>query len=172
MTTYIALLRGINVGGKHLVPMKDLKTWLEKAGFDSVKTYIQSGNIVLNSDLQSDEVASLVGEIIEGALGFRPAVMVLTKAQLITAFQNNPFEGFAGNQVHFYFCQVDPLPDQPRTDQLTAPSERHQLIDRVFYLHAPDGIGRSKLVANMDRCLGVAVTGRNLNTVNKLMAMT
>jgi uncharacterized protein (DUF1697 family) len=172
MTTYIALLRGINVGGKHLVPMKALKALLENGGFESVKTYIQSGNIVLNSDHQADQVESLLGDMIEGAFGFRPAVLVMTTENFNTAFNNNPFVGQVGNQVHFYFCQVDPLPDEPRIVQLTAPSERHQLIDRVFYLHAPDGIARSKLVANMDRCLGVAVTGRNLNTVNKLMAMT
>jgi uncharacterized protein (DUF1697 family) len=168
MNPYIVLLRGINVGGKNVVPMKDLKKLLEDNGFESVKTYIQSGNLILSS-AESPEAS--VCQLIERTFGFRPAVLALTPQAFQSALSNNPFADHEGKTVHLFFCQSKPQPDTNKIEQLVSPSERHQLIDRVFYLHAPDGIARSKLVANMDRCMGVPVTGRNLNTVNKLADM-
>jgi uncharacterized protein (DUF1697 family) len=73
--------------------------------------------------------------------------------------------------VHFYFCAGAISLDKQKLAKFASVSERIELIDNVFYLHAPDGIGRSKLGVNIESCLGVSATGRNLNTVNKLVDM-
>ncbi|WOJ92538.1 DUF1697 domain-containing protein [Congregibacter variabilis] len=167
MSTYVALLRGINVGGNNPLPMKALKLCLQDAGYSNVQTYIQSGNIVLDADTNpKDEL----GPLIEKSFGIEPAIMVMAKEEFSAAHTTNPFEG-AGNTIHFYFCDAEPALDQPKLDLLLASSESYALHGKVFYLHAPDGIGRSKLVANIESCLGVAATGRNLNTVGKIASM-
>ena len=167
MSTYIALLRGINVGGKNLLPMDALTRCLQDAGYTNVQTYIQSGNLIL--DAASDPTDDL-GRLIDESFGFKPDIMVMTRTQFVAAQDKNPFEG-AGNTIHLYFCKTEPLLDQPRLESLLATSESYALHGNVFYLHAPDGIGRSKLVAKMESCLGVSATGRNLNTVSKIQLM-
>jgi len=164
---YVVLLRGVNVGGKNLLPMKSLKECLEKAGYLNVQTYIQSGNVVLDADR---DPADELGPLIEKVFGFEPDVMVISKARFNAALANNPFDA-PGNTVHFYFCRTAPQLDQARLEALRAESERTALDGDVFYLHAPDGIGRSKLVSRMESCLGVSATGRNLNTVSKIQRM-
>lgn len=167
MNAYVVLLKGINVGGKNPLPMKPLKELLEKAGYLNVRTYIQSGNIVLDAAVNPD---GELGSLIKDSFGFEPDVMLLTRDEFTAATDANPFSG-AGNTIHFYFCQNTPQLDQPLLDALLGPSESYEVAGDVFYLHAPDGIGRSKLVAKIESCLGVAATGRNLNTVNKLQLM-
>jgi uncharacterized protein (DUF1697 family) len=85
---------------------------------------------------------------------------------------NFPYQGFEGKFVHFYFCKEAPKIDKTKLLALTTETECYELIDNVFYLHAPDGIGRSKLVANIESCLGVPATGRNLNTIKKLISIS
>ena len=172
MQTYIILLRGVNVGGNNLLPMKDLKSLLEENGFNNVKTYIQSGNIVLSSSqISSDQIATLIKTSIETKFGFTPKVIVLTKCEFELSVKNNPYQGYKGKFVHFYFCEKPPEINLSKLQKFTSTTERHALAGNVFYIHAPDGIGRSKLVANIESCLGVSATGRNLNTVNKLARM-
>lgn len=169
MNTFIALFRGVNVGGHNLLPMKDLKLLLEQEGFTSVKTYIQSGNVVLQAGaLDSNHMA----ELIESTFGFRPTILVLPKAELSNALSRNPYPNFDGKTVHFYFCLQKPTVNAEKVKTLAASDETYQLIGKLFYLHAPSGIGRSKLVANIEACLGVPATGRNLNTVLKLNQMS
>ncbi|WOJ97358.1 DUF1697 domain-containing protein [Congregibacter brevis] len=168
MNTYILFLRGVNVGGKNLLPMKDLRSCLGDAGYANVQTYIQSGNIILDS--AADPAVKVAG-VIEKKFGFRPAVMSVTESEFMAAAMQNPFSEEAGNTVHFYFCPRKPNLDASKLEKWDANSERYEVHGNVFYLHAPDGIGRSKLVANIDACLGVCGTGRNLNTVRKLQDM-
>lgn len=168
MNTYIALLRGINVGGKNKLPMKELVSAMTKAGFSEVKTYIQSGNVVFQADNAEEEALSA---LIESNFGFKPAVMLLTPEQLTQAVQNNPFDEPVGKLLHLFFCSEVPNYDLSALEALKTATESFQLIDNVFYLHAPDGIGRSKLAEKVERILGVPATCRNLNTVNKLMTM-
>ncbi len=168
MNTYVALLRGVNVGGKNLIPMKALRFSLETNGFRNVSTYIQSGNIVLQS--KQDPEAEL-GAIIESEFGFAPKILVLTRTEFEQTVRSNPFDNYEGKLVHFYYCQDEPKLDQSKLQKLISETESYKVAGQVFYLYAPDGIGRSKLVANIDTCLGVSVTGRNLNTVNKLLEM-
>ena len=168
MKTYIVLFRGINVGGNNLLPMKELVALLEAHGYQNVKTYIQSGNVVLQSNkASSSEIATLVAD----EYGFKPEVLVLDKSAFDTAIKQNPFHPSEGKQAHFYFCSKAPKLNAEKLDKYISSSEQYELKGKVFYLFAPEGIGRSKLVANIESCLGVPATGRNLNTVNKLSAM-
>lgn len=168
MNTYIILLRGINVGGKNLLPMKELRVLLEGAGFENIETYIQSGNIVLKSAKNPEDD---IEKLIRNEFGFSPEILVISESEFNVSTLNNPYKEYEGKFVHYYFCKDEPLLDLAKLERLTSKSESHELIGNVFYLHAPDGIGRSKLVANIESCLGVSATGRNLNTINKLKTM-
>lgn len=170
MKTWIALLRGINVGGRHIVPMKELVELMEAGGFSAVKTYIQSGNVVFQSPAKSKDE---IGRLIEKKYGFRPEVLVLSEADLRKALANNPYKAGVGKTVHFFFCDKEPKSvDYEFLDSLKIKSEKYKLAGKVFYLHAPDGIARSKLVEKMGKAFtGVVMTARNLNTVNKLVEM-
>ncbi len=168
MNTYIILLKGVNVGGKQLLPMKELKALLGR-GFENVKTYIQSGNIVL---MATKNPKSDIRALIQSEYGFAPEVLALSEIEFISTISNNPYQEYEGNLVHFFFCKDSSKVDSTKLEELKAETESYELIGGVFYLHAPNGIGRSKLVANIETCFGGApVTGRNLNTVNKLRDM-
>lgn len=175
MTTTIALLRGINVGGRHKLPMQALRSLFEDLGLDNVRTYIQSGNVVFESG-EADK-ARLV-EQIEAAIaadyGFKPAILLLTVDQLAAAMAANPFpEGQEEpKSLHLYFAAAPPPdPDLAALQEVKQEDERFALIDAVFYLHAPSGIGRSKLASIVEKALGVPVTARNWRSVSKIMAM-
>ena len=168
MKTYIVLFRGINVAGKNLLPMKQLVSLLGENGFNNVRSYIQSGNVVL----QGNGVSSVdLGKLVAGKFGFKPEIFVLEISEFDSAIKHNPFHSAEGKAVHFYFCSKVPKPDTAKLEKYAAESEKYQLKNKVFYLYAPNGIGRSKLVANIESCLGVPATGRNLNTINKLNEM-
>ncbi|MCB0637042.1 MAG: DUF1697 domain-containing protein [Lewinella sp.] len=168
--TWIALLRGINVGGKHLVPMKELTRLLEDNGFEGVRTYIQSGNVVLQSPARP---AGEIGRLIAGKFGFEPAVFILSAEELQQAAANNPFASDQGKTIHFFFLETPPQSvDYELLESLKADTEAYALIDQVFYLYAPDGIGRSMLVGKIHKAFpGATMTARNLNTINKLLGM-
>ncbi|MDB6062428.1 MAG: hypothetical protein JWM78_2531 [Verrucomicrobiaceae bacterium] len=167
MKTYIALLKSINVGGKNLLPMKELVALLEENSFLNIKTYIQSGNVIFQSKVKPQAV----GELIANKFGFKPEVFILEKSELDAAIKRNPYSPAEGKLVHFYFCNKTPTLNMDRLKALAAKSEQYFLKGKVFYLHAPNGVSRSKLVANIESCLGMPATGRNLNTVNKLKEM-
>jgi len=166
--TYIVLLRGINVGGNNLLPMKELKILLENYGFVNVRTYIQSGNIILNYSKNPD---TYISSLINSKFGFQPKVLTLSKKEFDSAVSNNPYQEYEGKFVHFYFCKQSPKLNTEKLESVVVDTESYTLIDNVFYIHAPDGIARSKLIVNIEKCLGVTATGRNLNTVNKLTEM-
>ena len=168
MTTYIVLLRGINVGGNNKVAMKALKALLEENDFDKVSTYIQSGNLVLQySENPSNRIQQLIAE----HFGFTIDVMALNTEQFNAIVEANPYPNEDPKCVHFYICNKPPELNQDKLQQYIAETECYEVHHNVFYLHAPNGIGRSKLVANIETCLGTASTGRNLNTINKLSSM-
>ncbi len=175
METIIALLRGINVGGKNRLPMRDLVVNLQEMGLQNVQTYIQSGNVVFQTDRTNLPVlAQEMSTAIEASHGFRPQVMLLRLAELETAVTHNPFpEAQADHKtLHFYFLEsVPPAPDLALLATLKTEREQFKLIETVFYLHAPDGIGRSKLAEKVEKALGVATTARNWRTVSKMLEM-
>ncbi|MFM8397436.1 MAG: DUF1697 domain-containing protein [Pirellula sp.] len=172
MQTWIALFRGIKVGGRNKMPMAALATTLESAGCHSVRTYIQSGNVVFMSSSKSKpNLTKKLGDATEDQFGFRPNILLLTETDFRSAVANNPFTDAIPqpNTLHFFF--LDSKPESPDIDgiaELAIASERFQLIDTVFYLHAPDGFGRSKLAAGAERKLGVATTARNYTTIHNL----
>ena len=168
MTKYIVLFRGINVGGKNLLPMKTLVPLLEENSFEHVSSYIQSGNVVLKS--ASDPVEKIKSIVVK-SFGFSANIFTLNEAAFTTAVVHNPYQAFEGKFVHFYFCHHPIVLNQDKMHKHLTDSETYFIQDKVFYLHAPDGIGRSKLVANIEACLGQPATGRNLNTVNKISIM-
>jgi uncharacterized protein (DUF1697 family) len=175
LKTYIALFRGINVGGSNVLPMKDLVAQLENLGSQNVKTYIQSGNAVFQNE---EEDASLLSNKIRAAIkksqGFEPHVLLLKPAEIERAIESNPSPEAESEpkSLHIFFLATMPKDlDLGALESIKIDRERLVLKDRVFYLHAPEGIGRSKLAANIEKLLGVAITGRNWRTVRKLMAM-
>ena len=175
MKTYIALFRGINVGGTNLLQMKDLVALLENIGAQNVRTYIQSGNAVFQN---KEEKASLLSNKIRAAIkkshGFEPQVLLLTREEMVRAIESNPFPEAESEPktLHVHFLASMPKdPDLGALESIKSDRERFALEDKVFYLHAPDGIGRSKLAANAEKFLGVAVTSRNWRTVCKVMTM-
>ena len=171
MNTYIALFRGINVGGNNILAMKSLVEILESIGCSNIRTYIQSGNAVFQFKKENRQtIAEKISQKVLEHFQFEPKVLILELADLQEAVKNNPFETKVGKALHFSFLESDP--ENPDLDGLTAiksNSEEFKLIKKVFYLYAPDGIGRSKLAAKVEQSLGVAATGRNWNTVSKLM---
>jgi uncharacterized protein (DUF1697 family) len=173
MNTYIALFRGINVGGKSILPMKDLVGILEGMGFEGVQTYIQSGNAVFRSaPIETDKTAREICSRILETHGFAPAVLLLEVPELQAAAANNPFEAADGKALHLFFLQSLPVkPDLAGLAAVKAETEQFELRGRVFYLYAPDGVGRSRLAAVVEQGLGVPTTARNWNTVRKLLSM-
>lgn len=175
MNTIIALLRGINVGGHGKLPMRELKALLDGMGLANVQTYIQSGNVVFQSDRTdlpalAQEISAAIGQ----SHGFEPNIMLLPLAELVTAVSQNPYPATDDQHktLHFYFlASAPPNPDLASLEALKSNTEQFTLIGSVFYLYAPDGIGRSKLAAKVERALGVAATARNWRTVSTLLEM-
>jgi uncharacterized protein (DUF1697 family) len=175
MPNWIALLRGINVGGRNSLPMAELKAIFESAGCSSVQTYIQSGNIVFASSVKSGQsLSKRLSDAIEEQFGFRPSILLLSESDFRAAIKNNPFVIAAKDPktLHFFFLDSPPkLPDLKGLDRLALSTERYALIGFVFYLYTPDGFGRSKLAAGAERKLGVSATARNFTTILKLSEM-
>jgi uncharacterized protein (DUF1697 family) len=175
MRTWVALFRGINVGGKNILPTKDLVSALEKAGAQDVRTYIQSGNAVFRSEETdasslTDRIKAVIGE----GNGFRPQVLLLGSEEVERAIRSNPFPEAESDPktLHMYFLASSPeRPDLDTLEGIKGARERFVLDNGVFYLHAPEGVGRSKLAANVEKLLGVSATARNWRTVRKVMEM-
>jgi uncharacterized protein (DUF1697 family) len=175
--TYIALLRGINVGGKHKLPMSDLKLLLEQNGCVDVRTYIQSGNVILSSAVKDPAVLEKqITAAISKRHGFAPRVLLLTWAELEKAAAANPFPQAAENpkSLHLVFLDAPPKnPDLKSLESLRTGNEAFALKGKVFYLYTPDGFGQSKLAERAGRLLGVeSGTARNWRTVTTLLEMS
>lgn len=175
MRVLIALLRGINVGGKNRLPMKELVSMLEELGARSVRTYIQSGQVVFESgDEDLSGLAREIGARIASSRGFEPHVLVLEREDLESAIDGNPFPEAEEEPKFLHLGFLDSVPEHPDLEALTdlkRGSERFHLAERVFYLYAPEGVGRSKLAARAERLLGVPMTDRNWRTVRRLQEM-
>jgi uncharacterized protein (DUF1697 family) len=172
--TLIALFRGINVVGKKLLPMRELKTLLEKNGCTAVRTYIQSGNVVFCSRASDTRrLAKRIRAAVGKRFGFEPHVLLLTTADLKRAAAGNPFPEANGNPttVHLFFLDEPPKRADLKSCEALKTSERFALKGRVFYLHTPDGFGQSKLASRAERFLGVNATARNWNTVSTVLEM-
>ena len=155
--------------------MAKLSSALEALNLENVRTYIQSGNVVFSAKRTvSKTLGTKIAASIEKHHGFRPHVFILSEDELVSAIESNPFPTAEAEAktLHLFFLSSTPAAaDVVSISERKSRSERYHLTDRVFYLHAPDGIGRSKLAANVEKLLGVAVTARNWRTVQKLREM-
>lgn len=175
MKTYIALFRGINVGGKNALPMKELVAVLEDLGSRNVKTYIQSGNAVFESkEKDASRLSKKISVEIKKRRGFEPYVLLLKLEDIERAITENPFPEAetAPQALHVGFlASVPENPNLKTLESLKRECEQFHLIDNVFYLYAPEGVGRSKLAANAEKLLGVLMTDRNWRTVCRIWEM-
>lgn len=175
MAQWIVFLRGINVGGNHSLPMAQLRTLLAEEGFEGVRTYIQSGNVLLRSEERDAiKLQQHIGEVIRRHFGFRPQIMAMTAEQLEAVARANPFPAAEPEpkSLHVYFlAEPTTAARLPALDALKTENESYVLTERAFYLHAPDGIGRSKLAEKIEKHLGVAATARNWRTVQTMLDM-
>ena len=175
MNTFIALFRGINVGGHNLLPMKALTAILQDLGATGVTTYIQSGNAVFRSPSGNpDTLAKRLAAEIGKRHGFEPYVLIIEPQTLARVIAGNPFADALGDPaaLHVGFLAAAPgNPDLVKLASLKRDSERYHLEEDVFYMHLPGGAGRSKLAAGAEKALGVPMTGRNWKTVCKLVEL-
>ncbi|MBH1935279.1 DUF1697 domain-containing protein [Streptomyces sp. AV19] len=179
---YAALLRGINVGRHRKVPMAELRTLLAGLGHGAVRTYLQSGNAVFTAAAGSDEETLAAGlrDALAERFGFTVDVLVCDHAYLKAVAAACPFPAadLEPKQLHVLYCSA--RPDPSRFAHLEAAKSRYhpeefRLGDRALYLYAPEGLGRSDLGAALSRVTpaeGAFATGRNWNTVVKLVEMT
>ncbi|MEP3209141.1 MAG: DUF1697 domain-containing protein [Maribacter sp.] len=178
MNTYIALLRGINVGGQKKIKMIDLKAMFLNIGFKDVVTYIQSGNVVFKSDAQ--EIQVLEERIIKGiadTFGFDVPVLVKTKTEIAKILQESPYnktEDLEANRIYYVL-----LKEQPKQDAIAGlvqqdyPNELFSIRKNCVYLNCIYGAGKAKLTNNIvERKLKVAATTRNHRTMLKLLALS
>jgi uncharacterized protein (DUF1697 family) len=176
VTTFIALLRAVNVGGKNPVSMAKLRSVLESCGYTDVTTYIQSGNIVFDG---KERTAAAVLPKIEAAIarefGLTVGVVMRTAKELTAAIEANPFLRRVPDRTKLHVAFLNQAPDRARLETLDparfAPDE-FAVGRREVYLHCPDGLGRSKLAVALGTKLGPGpATVRNWNTVTKLAAL-
>jgi uncharacterized protein (DUF1697 family) len=173
---HVALLRGINVGGKNPVPMADLARLFTAAGCASVRTYIQSGNVVFvpPAKLPAD-LAGLLAKRIEATFGFKVPVVLRSAGELDAVVRDNPFlaQGIEEDRLHVMFLADTPAAEAvARLDPERSPPDRFLVVGRDVYLHLPNGAARSKLTNDhFDRNLATVSTVRNWRTVSKLLEM-
>lgn len=175
MQRWIALLRGVNVGGRNTLPMQNLRAILERSGCQEVRTYIQSGNAVFRAEIENPTAfTDEVGGAIDKKHGFRPAVHLLTAEAFEAAVAANPYPEAIGEPktLHVSFFEGTLQAELvERAREYLAVNERFEVIGNCLYLHAPDGLARSKFAARVDKALGVSATSRNWNTVSKLVEL-
>lgn len=175
MARQIVLLRGINVGGHKRVPMPQLRELLEGAGHANVRSYVQSGNVVLDSDAAPGEPCAGLARLIADAFGFEVDVLVRTRDELAAAVERNPFEEAVAQPKLFQVTFLDREPEPERVQPLAEADhspEQVAFLGREIYAWHPNGMRDSKLARALsnDR-LGVTATARNWNTVTKLLEM-
>jgi uncharacterized protein (DUF1697 family) len=176
LDTYVALMRGINVGGKNKLPMKDLVEMFVAAGCSNVLSYIQSGNIIFRA---SPDVASTVPVVITAKIGvrfgYRIPVVVRTVEEIRNVVLQNPFlkEGTDEDTLHIMFLADHPSPQQiAALDPDRSPPDVYRVLGRDIYMHLPTGMAHSKLTnAYFDSKLATISTGRNWRTVSKLLTL-
>ena len=176
MTSYVALLRGINVSGRNAIRMSALRDSIARLGFRDVRTYLQSGNIVFRTD--STDTATLAAAIktqIVQDFGHEVPVLVLSTEDLALIANSNPLGPKSGGEETLFHCTFLFQPVAPDIFQAlklpTHDGERAVLVERAVFLHCPHGYGKTKLNNSyFERTLGVPATTRNWRTVLALQA--
>lgn len=175
MIKYIAFLRGINVGGQKKIKMADLRLSLEKTGFKNVSTYIQSGNILLESPIKDVRtIETDIKKAIERDFGFEVPTLVKTTKELVDILKENPFSEVA-ERKSLYFTLLHQKPEKEWVDefeQLEFETEDFHYTATCVYLHCKMGAGKAKLSNNLvEKKLKTSATTRNLNTMLKMVEL-
>lgn len=177
MAVYVAMLRGINVSGQKIIKMESLRTAFEDLGFAQVRTYVQSGNVIFETDEPPVGLAAKIERKILDEFGFEVPVLTKSSKELKEIVKRNPFvsdPAIDQSKLHVTFLSDDP----PRKalellQPLAGDAERVRLADRAVYLYCPNGYGNSKLTNTaIEKKLSCRATTRNWATTNKLLEMT
>jgi uncharacterized protein (DUF1697 family) len=173
-STYLALLRGVNVGGKNKLPMKDLAAIFTKSGCSDVKTYIQSGNVIFSvAENLCAELPSKVGRLIEKQFGHNPPIVLRTLEQMAEVVRNNPFlkPGIGEKTLHVAYLASKPSPQAIASlDPNRSPGDTFVVRGQEIYLHLTNGVADCKLTnAYFDSRLKTISTGRNWRTTCTLL---
>lgn len=177
-STYVCLIRGINVGGRNIVKMDRLRKAFEALDFEDVTTYVQSGNVIFKTGERTPQALSTkIEKMIFDDFGFSVSVIVRTQDEINEALERNPFlkeKGIDVSKLHVTF-----LPHAPEKAAIKAlaalavPPEQLRCSGSTIYLHCPNGYGKSKLANNiLEKVLAMKATTRNWNTVNMLREMS
>jgi uncharacterized protein (DUF1697 family) len=173
VTRYVVLLRGINVGRAQRIGMGPLRAALTARGHGGVRTHLQSGNVVLDSDLGPDELARDVEALVQAEFGFDVPVVVRTAAELAAVLAADPLAGTWTDPAHHLVTFLPAEPDPALVAALPEPGPGdgdYRLLGRELYLWLPDGVLKTPVGAwRWDRLLGVTGTARNWNTVRALV---
>lgn len=175
MTKYIALLRGINVGGHNKVPMAQLRECLTKAGFSNVSTYIQSGNIFLQADENSPSIiATQIQTLVEQEFGVTVPVIVKQRRELQQILDNCPWDTEKKEQAYFVILNTIPNKNVVAIAQEKVyENDEYLIIKDCIYLYPKKGYGRSKFKMNyFEKILETHATARNYKTMLKLLSLS
>jgi len=176
MPVFIALLRGINIGPHKRMKMEELRACCEGAGFRDVKTYIQSGNVVLRANISSAQLQKKLAGCILSDFGFPVEVIARTCEEFEGVIGHNPLlkeRGLDASKLHVVFLAEKPAPASlKKLEELTLAPDRVRNLGREIYFYFPNGVSGSSLWKHsLDRVLGAPATMRNWNTVNALYKM-
>lgn len=175
MNTYISLLKSVNAGGHNIIKMAELKTAIENEGFENVKTYIQSGNIIFNSNLGDKElINSKILEIINKNFSLNINGLLLTKEEFLKYVTNNPFPEKIAKDVMVIFLDkpVSTREQFEKISQAHSSQEEINIQKNKVYIHSIAGFSHSKLnIAFFEKLLNTKATARNMNTVLKINAI-
>jgi uncharacterized protein (DUF1697 family) len=171
---WIVFLRAVNVSGKGRLPMAELRVALYEAGFEKVKTYIQTGNLLISAPLDRAEIEMKVEALLIDKFDLERPALAITRDELETALADNPFPQAVDTpqRLHLMFLkgEIDfgPAAFQPLCDN----GEEFALIKNVFYLYTPNGAGRSKAANRYEKFVRAQmITARNLNSCTKIAAL-
>jgi len=168
----VALLRGVNVGGANKVPMPSLRRVAGSLGWRGARTHLASGNLVFDAEGEPEALARDLRAAIAAAIGPDVAVLVLRAEAVRAALRGCPYAPAEGKHVHAFFLRNDPVLDLAALEAFRAPSEDLVVAGRLAWLHAPEGIGRSRLAERLHKVVaGTDMTARNLNTLRALCEM-
>ncbi|HVD10712.1 MAG TPA: DUF1697 domain-containing protein [Gaiellaceae bacterium] len=169
---YVALLRGINLGGHNKVSMPDLRALFASLGAEDVETYVQSGNVIFKSAEGAGKLTEAIEKSIRRDFGLSVTVLLRTRPQLAKVHAGNPFAKSRKESTRLHVTFLAEKPDAARVRELDperAKPDEFKVVGQEIYLHCPNGYGRSKLTnAYFEKQLGVAATTRNWKTVTKL----
>jgi len=178
MPKYIALLRGINVGGHKKIMMTDLRVIFEKSGFLAVRSYIQSGNVIFQSnEVDTKKLEKLIENALEKAYGFLVPVIILTRSKLEKIVSDNPFKPLEGDDTgKIYYVFLKDVPKRKTLElfkETKFQNERFFICKNYIYLKCLCGMGNAKLNNNLfEQKLQVKATARNHKTVSKLLELS